>query len=232
MSGSNRKESSPCTRTGLRLLWSRRSISTAATIRDSREDQATPSTPPVETEHEDGVAHDVLAVHPGGHQHGGPGVAHGPQQGDKGVGEGGDDEVGDSPLHHRWLHLAEEQAQQGPVEEQHQGHHGQGRGGNNVHQLIGGPVGPVQVLGPDGLGAHHRAAGGEGGENIEDQHVDQIHQGHAGHRSLPGGGDHGDVRHAYHDGEKLFDDQGQDKPAQGILAEHGETTAPSFGFGG
>jgi hypothetical protein len=57
----------------------------------------------------------------------------------------------------------------------------------------------------DGLGAHHRAPGGQGGKDVDDQDVDEIHQRHAGDCGLSGGGDHHDVRHAHHDGQKLFD---------------------------
>ena len=91
----------------------------------------------------------------------------------------GDDEIGDRPLHDGGLHLAEEQAQQPAVEEQHQAHDHQGGGGDDVHELVGRPVGPIQLLGADGLGAHHGAAGGQGGEHVDDEHVDEIHQRHA-----------------------------------------------------
>ena len=166
----------------------------------------------VEHEHKDSVARNVLPVHVGGDAHGGLGVAHGPQQGgaavvdgDEGIGEGGDDKVGDGPLHHLRLHLAEQQAQQPCLAEKHQNHDPQGSGGDDIQKLVGCPVGPLQVLGADGLGAHHRAPGGQGGKDVDDQDVDEIHQRHAGDCGLSGGGDHHDVRHTHHDSQKLFD---------------------------
>ena len=182
----------------------------------------------MEDKNENGVAHDVLPVHPGRDIHGGLGVAHGPQQsgaaviqGDEGVGQGGDDEVGHRALHDRRFHLAEEQPQQGAAQDQGQGHNNEGGGGDDVHQLVGGTVGPLQIFRADGLGAHHRAAGGQGGKDVDDEHVDQIHQGYAGYGGLTGGGDHHDVGHAYHDGQELLDDQGNDEFFQGLLVKHG-----------
>ena len=122
--------------------------------------------------------------------------------------------------HHLRLHLAEQQAQQPCLAEKHQNHDPQGSGGDDIQKLVGCPVGPLQVLGADGLGAHHRAPGGQGGKDEDEQDVDSVHQGHAGHGRLPGAGHHEGVGHANGDRQELLHNQGSNQFAQILRRKH------------
>ena len=145
---------------------------------------------------------------PHGAEQGGPGVVHR----DKGVGQGGEQEVDQGAVHHRRLHPAEDEQQDMLAQHKGQHHEHGGDKHHRVEQLPGGRAGVLLLPPAQVLGDHHRPAGGQGGEDLDDQQVEVVHQGHPGHGSLPAGGDHDGVRHAHGHQQQLLNDQGDDQP--------------------
>ena len=81
-------------------------------------------------------------------------------------------------------------------------------------------------------GDHHRAAGGEGGKDLNDECIDVVHQRDAGYGGLAGGGDHDGIRHADSHQQKLLNDQGNDEPQQCVAGKRagccGPVPVPAF----
>lgn len=132
---------------------------------------------------QNGVDRDIDDVYDQGVEHGHPAVAHGAEKGragvvdgHEGVGQGGGDEVGQGAVHHVGLNLAEDQREHMLPEDQRQHHQRRGHHRHGVEQLLGGGPGMVRLTAAQVLGYHHRAAGGQGGENLDEQYVDIIHQ--------------------------------------------------------
>ena len=159
--------------------------------------------PHVESIDQNSVANDVQSVHSNGDDERDQAVAHGAEQRGtgvihrkKGIGDCrieevslgiGHNIVGDIP-HERAQHIARKT--QGKKSE----HPAQQRAGMN--ELLGRrtsifPISPAQIL-----AGHHRAARGQGGEHIDEQHVDGVHSGDSGHRGFAHAGDHHGVRKA------------------------------------
>ena len=175
-----------------------------------------------------GVDHHVHQIHDEGVEHGDLAVAHGAEEGgagviegDEGVGQRGGEEVDQGAVHHVRLDVAEEEGEDVLAEDQGQRHQEDGHGEDGVEKLTGGGAGIFRVSSAQVLGDHHRAAGGEGGKDLDDELVDVVHQRDAGDGSLTGCGDHDGVHHAHAHEQKLLDDQGNDETGQSLSGEEG-----------
>ena len=182
---------------------------------------ACPRSPHVEAVNEDRIDCNIDHVYQKGVEHGHLAVAHGAEQrgshvvdGHEGIGQGGEQEIDQGVFHHVRLDVAEEEGQNRLPEEQGQGHQRERDGGDDVQKLLSGGAGPVQIPAAQILGHHHRAAGAQGGKDLDQQQVDAIHQGYTGDGGLSGGGDHDGVGHADGHQQKLLDDQGDDEPLE------------------
>ena len=179
-----------------------------------------------EAENQDGIDGNIDDVDDQGVEHGHLGVAHGAEQGGprvverhKGVGQGSGDKVDHGGFHDVFVDAAEDQEEQVLPEDETQNHDDRGEHRHHVEQLLGSGLGVVGLLAAQVLGHHHRAAGTEGGENLEHQGIDVIHQRDAGHRRLTGCGDHHRIRHTHGHQKKLLNYQRDDQPHQHLTAE-------------
>ena len=131
---------------------------------------------------EHGVETDVDDIHEEGGEHGDLAVAHGTEQGgpgvvdgEEGIRDGGEKKVGHGGGHHVVIQRSEDQPQNGFTKKKADGHHSSGESRNGIKKLLGGSAGIGLIPGPQVLRGHHRAAGGQGGENIDEQDADVVH---------------------------------------------------------
>ena len=190
---------------------------TAAAIRET----SVPIPAHAEAENQNGVDGNVDDVHDEGAEHGYFAVAHGAKQRrarvvyrHKGISGGGQQEIDESAGHHSALHLPKQQGKDVLAQNQRQYRQQGGGDHGGVEQLLGRRVGLLRLPAAQVLGYHDRSAGGQGGKDLDQQHVEPVHQGHAGYGRFPGGGHHNGIRHAHRHQQQLLDDQRDDQPQQ------------------
>ena len=69
------------------------------------------------------------------------------------------------------------------------------------------------------LAANHRAAGGQGGKDLDNQHVDAVHQAYAGNGRFAYAGNHQRVGHAHCYAQHLFNQHRPDQRRQPLPVE-------------
>ena len=177
---------------------------------------------------EDGVAADVQHVHHQAGQHTDLAVALRPEEGrprvvhpDEGIAEGRHQEIGLGVGHDVVVDGAEDGAQdQMPPEQDHQ-RDGAAEGDHHQHDLAGGGLGVFGFLVADVLAGDHRAAGGEGGHDLDHQGVEGVHQADARDGGFAHRGDHQGVGQADGDAEGLLRHQGQQQRDQLLPGKDG-----------
>ena len=182
--------------------------------------------PHVKAIDQNGVDRDIDEIDNQGAEHGYFAVAHGPEQSGAGVinahkriGRSGEEKIDQSAGHHIGLHTPEDQREDVLPEEQCRAHQQQGGGAHGIQQLLGGGTGIFPILPAQILRHHHRAAGRQGGKDLDDQRIDVIHQRDAGYGGLACGGDHDGIGHADGHQQKLLDDQRQNEPEQRVTGK-------------
>jgi len=150
----------------------------------------------------------------------------------EGVAHGGDEHIYDRGVHDVLLHRAENEPQQGFSYKDEQYAQRQGEDNGGEHDLMGGLARVFRVVTPDVLGAYDGAAGGEGGEEIDNEKVHCVHQRYAGDRGLADIRDHQRVRDAHQPREHLLDDQRDEQRPQAFFVKFHEcaTSRPSAIF--
>ena len=133
---------------------------------------------------------------------------------DDGIRKRGNPKIDRRRGHHLRLDLAEQQPDDRLAQRQTDAHNrqrDQQRGDNDLSGRLPRALFPPRA---EELRRHHRAAGGEGGENIDDQRVDVVDERNAAHHRVAQRRDHHRVGHADGDGQRLLENQRQNQPFQ------------------
>ena len=142
-------------------------------------------------------------------------------QADEGVGHGADKEILLGKPHDILINAAENAAQDRAGEQHTEDTHCHSREAKHAVQLGRAAPGVFGIFAAQILAGNDCAAGGQGGQDLNDQNVQAVDQRNTRDSSLAHAGNHQGVGHTHRDAEGLLQQKGPDQCKQRPFGKHG-----------